>query len=209
MPMSSEPQKRHTGASVTIAVVVLIVLCLLSAFIWPGWAVKTTPQQQAASPAQSSEAAKSDAPTPAKTPAALPLPDNATNLLKAMPATVGSYSRQQITNVTLWEQALPLEEHQIVYSDGVASQDITLTVAQWALADNAKSEFASLAAKMTGAKIADGDVKVNGQSTGSYQVNEDQGDSGQATALWQNSTCVFQVTGPTAEVRTFYKQFPL
>ncbi|MEE1324881.1 MAG: hypothetical protein U0K19_04790 [Bifidobacteriaceae bacterium] len=207
--MSSEPKKRHTGATVTIVVVVLIVLCLLSAFIWPGWAVEKTSQHQAPSPAQSSEAAKNDATMAAKAPAALPLPDDATNLLKAMPATVGSYSRQQVTNVTLWGQALPLEEHQIVYSNGTASQDITLTVAQWALSDNAKSEFASLAAKMTGTKIADGDVKVNGQAAGSYQVNEDQGDSSHATALWQNSTCIFQVTGPTAQVKTFYKQFPL
>ncbi|MBR4414706.1 MAG: hypothetical protein IKS59_05270 [Aeriscardovia sp.] len=198
--IENQPKKHHAGATIVVTIIVIAVLGLISAFIWPGWAVKSNTASQATSQQAANQTPKI---------AAIALPANSTNLLKAMPADVGAYARQQITNTSVWSQTLPLEEHKIVYSTGDSSQNITLLVGQWALANNAQSVYSSLAAKLTGNKIASGDVKVNGQKTGTYQVNEAADNANQAVAIWQNSTCIFEISGPTSAVKSFYQEFPL
>ncbi len=48
-----------------------------------------------------------------------------------------------------------------------------------------------------------------GRSTGSYTVRADSKDGKTATALWQNDTAVFEVTGSKESVLRFYEPFPL
>lgn len=50
---------------------------------------------------------------------------------------------------------------------------------------------------------------MSGKSTGSYTVRADSKDGKTATALWQNDTAVFEVTGSKESVLRFYEPFPL
>jgi nucleoside diphosphate kinase len=126
-----------------------------------------------------------------------------------MPDTVGTYARQDVADTKVWSSASPLEEHSVKYSTGTSSKDVTLIVAQWAKADNAKTQYDSLVGKLSGEKTAAGNVKVSGQNTGAYEVHKSTSNSANAIAVWRNNTCVFQVEGSQAAVKDFYQKFPL
>ncbi|MCI1983571.1 MAG: hypothetical protein LKJ47_02195 [Bifidobacteriaceae bacterium] len=208
-PTSTPKKSGHKVATgVIITLVVLVVFVLLTAFVWPGWATHSSnpaASTTVASQAEAKKAEKNETPTIK----AKALPKSATELLKSMPDTVGTYARQGVTDSKTWTSASPLEEHTVVYSTGTASEDVTLIVAQWAKSDNAKTQYTSLIGQLSGKKIAAGNVKVSGQNTGAYEVHESAGDSAKGVAVWQNDTCVFQINGSLDAVKDFYQKFPL
>ncbi|KAB8288074.1 hypothetical protein DSM100688_1184 [Bifidobacterium ramosum] len=199
--------------AVVVAAALVIVLALLSAFIWPGWALNksagsSTQQTNGTTSSQNSTSKEEEEPT---TPSikATALPSDATELLKAMPDSVLNYARTKAEASTSWTTASPLEEYTVTYSTGDSAKDVTLIVAQWSTADSAKKQYAALSGALTGEELGAGTVKVSGKATGSYTAKVDANDDAKAIAVWQNDTAVFQVTGAKAAVERFYQSFPL
>jgi hypothetical protein len=75
------------------------------------------------------------------------------------------------------------------------------------LAGNAAGEYASLSSALQGTSLSSGKVTVSGQQTGNFEVKQ-QDKPSQSTALWQNSTCVFEAQGPGTSAQTFWQSFP-
>ncbi|MCH9275139.1 hypothetical protein JS533_002450 [Bifidobacterium amazonense] len=203
--------------AVVVAAALVIVLALLSAFVWPGWALnKGGSQSTAQSSGTNSQSSSSgtdskkeeEEPT---TPSikATALPDNASELLKAMPDSVLNYARTAAAASTTWTAASPLEEYTLTYSTGDEAKDVTLIVAQWSTADSAKKQYDALSGALTGTELGSGTVKVSGQATGNYVAKTDANDDTKAVAVWRNDTVVFQATGVKAGVERFYPKFPL
>lgn len=193
--------------AVVVTAAVVVILALVSAFVWPGWALNqgasnTTTQQNS-----KQEAQKKESTTPSID--AVALPDDATELLSSMPDSVLNFARTDAQTTTSWQSASPLEEYTVTYSTGTDGEDVTMIMAQWSDSDSAKKQYDALAGMMTGDVLATGSVKVSGQATGSYTVQQDASDANKAIALWQNDTVVFQVTGATDSVERFYQEFPL
>lgn len=191
--------------AVVVAAVVVIVLAVLSAFVWPGWAVRettTTSQTQS----QSGQSQK----RPEKPSIdAVALPEDATELLKAMPDTVLNFARTAAESSTAWSTSSPLEEYTLTYSTGQSAEDVTLMVGQWSTADAAKTQYDALSGALTGDELGAGDVKVSGETTGTYVAKVDANDDAKAVAVWQNDTAVFQATGAKDSIVDFYMAFPL
>lgn len=206
---SADSQKatKSTGVRVAVGVsmgvVLVVVVALITAFIWPGWASRLQGAQQQETVQPTVKRRTIVRPTTEAT----PLPAKASALLKAMPDAVGAYARKAVTESTNWQSAKPIEEHTITYSTGTASQNVTLVVAQWVKPEDAQTQYNSLAGKLSGSSVESGSVKVSGKVTGSYELHK-SGSRG-AVAVWQNSTCVFEVSGPMDAVRSFYTDFPL
>lgn len=188
-------------ATVLIVVAAVVVLALLSAFVWPGWALNKTDEVEQVQQQTAKELTK-----PSIT--ATKLPDDATELLKAMPDSVLNYARTKAGTSETWKSASPLEEYELVYSTGVKAKDVTVTVAQWSDSDTAKKQYDALEKNLTGKELKSGNVKVSGKTTGNYTVHADA-DGKQAMALWQNDTAVFEVTGVKESLLRFYPSFPL
>lgn len=193
--------REHMGARIVIVVVVAAILVLISAFIWPGWAHR----KKESAPASSSQTQTTQS-QPARTVQYVPLPQGATKLEQAMPNYVGSYARVSVKAATTWQKSYPIEEWVVTYDNG--KSDITLLAAQWPLAGNAAGEYASLASSLQGTSLSSGKVTVSGQQTGSFEVKK-QDKPSQSTALWQNSTCIFEAQGPGNSAQTFWQSFPL
>ncbi len=200
-------RKGHTiAAAVITGTVVVVVIALFTAFVWPGWATRLLPNQVQTSQQASGSTTKKQTKSTA-TP--VPLASDASTLLKAMPDEVGAFARQTVSDTSEWKSATPIEEHSITYSTGDNDNGtVTLTVAQWASSDDAEKQYQAVLATLTGKRIAAGAVKVSGQQTGSYELH-DTNKANQAVALWRNDTCLFRVTGPSDAVEDFYKDFPL
>lgn len=200
-----------------VAAALVVVLALVSAFVWPGWALNNGSQSaQSGQQSSSSTGAKSDdksggASNEPTTPSidAVALPEGASELLKAMPDSVLNFARTKADEGTMWSSASPVEEYTLTYSTGKQAQDVTLEAAQWSDADKAKAQYDSLAKALEGKELASGNVKVSGKNTGSYSVNLDSTDDSKAIAVWQNDTVVFYATGAKNAVHRFYQQFPL
>ena len=192
--------REHMGARIVIVVVVAAILVLISAFIWPGWAHKkkeappAAPSQPQTSQTQASRTVKF-----------VPLPQGASKLEKAMPDYVENYARVSIKAATAWQKSYPIEEWVVTYDNG--KSDVTLLVAQWPLAGNAAGEYASLSPSVPGTSLSSGKITVGGQQTGSFEIKE-QDKPSQSTALWQNSTCLFEAQGPGSSAQAFWKAFP-
>ena len=189
-----------------VAAAVVIVLAVLSAFVWPGWAINKN-DTVASSNGSSQQQAAAEPTKPSIN--ATALPDNATELLKAMPDSVLNYARTKAEASATWSAASPLEEYTLTYSTGDDAKDVTLIVAQWSASDNAKTQYDALVAAQTGDELASGNVKVSGNATGSYVVKADATDAKKFVAIWQNDTVVFQATGAKTAVERFYQKFPL
>lgn len=189
---------------VIVALVVLVVFVLLSAFVWPGWAKNSGTTAEGTTKEQGQEQEAEKKPTID----ADPLPEDATDLLKTMPDTSLNYARKGVTESQNWVDSSPLEEYTVTYSTGKAAQDITLVVAQWTKSDDAKTRYDALISELTGEKLASGNIKVSGQVTGAYETHTDVNDEKKAVAVWQNDTVVFQASGPTDAIKEFYKEFP-
>lgn len=188
---------------VVVAAALVVVLALVSAFAWPGWALNksdsvTTSQQQG----QAKEPTK-------PTIDAVALPEDASELLKAMPDSVLNYARTKVATTEEWSKASPIEEYTITYSTGTAAKNVTMVVAQWSNSDTAEKQYSSVVGGLTGKQLGAGNVKVSGKTTGSYVVKVDTNNEKNAVAVWQNDTVVFQVSGAKDAVQRFYAQFPL
>ncbi|MBW3083012.1 hypothetical protein [Bifidobacterium phasiani] len=191
--------------AVVVAAAVVIVLAVLSAFVWPGWAVRSDGGDPQQNTQQEQEGQRET--TPSIEPVALP--DDASELLKAMPDTVLDFARTAAGASGSWTTSNPLEEYTLTYSTGDAAQDVTLIVAQWATADEARTQYDALAGALTGDELGSGEVKVSGETTGNYVARVDASDDAKAVAVWQNDTAVFQATGARESVEDFYMEFPL
>ena len=204
---SSTTQSHGKLIAVVVAAAVVIILAVLSAFVWPGWAINKSSD---AAPQSNNSQQQSTSTEPTKpTIDATALPDDATELLKAMPDSVLNYARTKAEASTTWSASTPLEEYTLTYSTGEKAKDVTMITAQWSTADSAKTQYDSLVAAQTGDELASGNVKVSGNATGSYVVKADAADSKNAIAIWQNDTVVFQVTGTKEAVERFYQKFPM
>lgn len=185
---------------VIIAAVAIIALSMMSAFVWPGWAlskqVDQSQQQQVAEPTKPSIDAAA-------------LPKDATELLKAMPDSVLNYARTKADASETWKSASPLEEYTVTYGTGAKSGNITVIVGQWSASDSAKTQYDSLAGNLSGKTLYSGAVKVQGNETGEYVIKENAENPKFATAVWYNDTVVFQATGPASGIERFVQKFPL
>ncbi|WEV68985.1 hypothetical protein OZX73_06870 [Bifidobacterium sp. ESL0775] len=204
--MSSEQKSSSHGKliAVVVAAAVVIALALLSAFVWPGWAMNKGGNGEQ----KQQVAASKPAPT-APSIKAKDLPQDASPLLKAMPDSVLNFARTEAAPSANWTSATPLEEYTLTYSTGDLPKDVTLVVAQWSGSDSAKAQYDSLSGALKGTDLASGDVKVSGNATGKYVVKVTDTKSKAATAVWQNDTVVFQATGPKDSIQRFYSKFPL
>lgn len=194
---------RHRAVAITIVVIaVAVVLALFSAFVWPGWA--TLPSKDGKSSAQT-------APAPAAKPSidAAALPDDATELVKALPASVLTYARMDVTKAQDWADSKPVEEYTVTYSTGDATKDVALHFAQWEDADGATAEYKTLTDTMSGKELLAGNVKVSGKTTGTYKIAADASNDANAVGVWRNDTVVFQATGGADAVQTIVKNFTL
>ncbi len=200
----SKSQSSHTRITVVVVAAALVIaLAFVSAFVWPGWALsKSTTVHQSTEPKSTSE------PT---TPSikAKDLSSDASELLKAMPDSVLNFARTEAVPSADWTGASPIEEYTVTYSTGDDAKNITLVVGQWSSKDSAKQQFDALTGNMKGAELGSGNVKVSGNTTGSYLVKSDDSDAGKAIAVWQNDTVVFQAKGAKAALERFYQKFPL
>lgn len=190
----------HSKLLVVLAsATVVVVLALLSAFVWPGWALN-----------HNSAATKNTVTMP-KTPSiqAKPLPTTSTALLKAMPDSVLDFARIDAVPSAAWNESTPLEEYTVKYSTGQADGEVSVTVAQWSSRDSANKQYELLIDGLKGADVASGKIQVAGKTVGSYVLRTDENDKTQASALWQNDTAVFEVTGAKQAVERFYHSFPM
>lgn len=186
---------------VIIAAVVIIALSVMSAFVWPGWALN----KQADQPQQQQQVDQPAKPTID----AVALPKDATELLKAMPDSVLNFARTKADESETWKSASPLEEYTLTYGTGKKDGNVTLVVGQWSASDSAKTQYESLIGELSGKTLYSGAVKVQGNETGEYVIKADSGDSDSATAVWYNDTVVFQATGSADNVQRFVRKFPL
>lgn len=191
-----------------VAAALVVVLALVSAFIWPGWALNKGDEVNAQG--TTSQGASQDASEPT-TPSidAVALPDDASELLKAMPDSVLNFARTKADASTSWSGASPVEEYTLTYSTGKDGQEVTLEVAQWSQDEDAQSLYDNLTGAMIGKELGSGNVKVSGEATGAYSAKTDPNDETKAIAVWRNDTVVFQATGAKDSVQRFYQQFPL
>ena len=140
-----------------VAAALVVVLALVSAFIWPGWALNKG--DEANSQGTTSQGASQDASEPT-TPSidAVALPDDASELLKAMPDSVLNFARTKADASTSWSGASPVEEYTLTYSTGKDGQEVTLEVAQWSQDEDAQSLYDNLTGAMTGKELGSGNV---------------------------------------------------
>ncbi|PKU95678.1 hypothetical protein CQR45_0457 [Bifidobacterium pseudolongum subsp. globosum] len=197
-PQTSGTARR--ARAVVCAAAIIVVLALVSAFGWPGWAVRTPP-----APVEVPSAVASATPTIA----AQPLPSDASELVKILPEHVSNYVRGAVESSDEWQSAAPVEAYAVTYGNGDQAKDVRVLMGQWADAEEAETQYEKLAKALDGEQLAAGNIKVSGQNTGSYVVVGGKGGGGTATALWRNDTVVFRVTGPQASVEAVYKLFPV
>ncbi|WP_018143323.1 hypothetical protein [Alloscardovia criceti] len=189
----------HRNRSIVIGVIIgIIVLALVSAFVWPGWALKTA--------SNSSATATGQAEVVAVDPVALP--ENATQMQKILPDTVGSYARGEVKTTTSWEAASPVEEYEVTYTTGDSQADISIIFGQWTSAQYAKEKYDSLIVALGNQATASGKVNVGGNETGTYEIHADAEDGSKSVVVWQNDTMIFQATGPKNAVNNFFSSFP-
>lgn len=171
MSNSNATSSRRRGIVVILAIVV-VLLIVLSAFVWPGWAMRHNASQSAQATTQTTQSQQ----RPEK-PAidAVALPQDATDLMKALPDAVLNFARTKVEASTEWQDMSPLEEYTVTYSTGEKGHDITMSVAQWSDASAAAKLYEQLSTTdkaSNGKLLAHGSVKVSGAQTGLYEVYE-------------------------------------
>ena len=210
-PLSSSPgpsaraKQRSRRIGLVIALAAVVVLVLLSAFVWPHWAVRSQEPVTQASASASSQPSQASSPKAT----AVPLPGSASELLKAMPDTVGEFARVKADSDSEWSTRTPIEEYNLIYSSGKSGGDVTLHLAQWSRSEDAKALYDSQSTGMSGKELASGNVRSGGTVTGSYLEKKDGDDEHKAIVIWQNDTVVFRAQGQRTALEAFYKAFPL
>ena len=206
MAVTSGKQQTQTSSTarkariVVFAAAAIVVLAIISAFAWPGWAVRHVPQPMDVPTAVASASPTIDAKA---------LPANASELLKAMPEHVSDLARTDAQVTDEWDASSPLEEYRLTYSTGDEAKDVQVVIGQWTSEQEAVSQYNALTKVLDGDEIAAGNVKVNGANTGAYVVNADKGDDAKAVAVWRNDTVCVRISGSKTSVETVFKLFPL
>ncbi|MFW2512775.1 hypothetical protein ACNI3K_03255 [Demequina sp. SO4-13] len=130
--------------------------------------------------------------------------EDPTEFQAAMPGIVGAYALTEFDAPAPASLDLPARAAEVgvfTYSDGETS--VTLRAIQHFDVEAAVAQFEALAAD--GADRAP--LEAGGVSVGE-RVTVPADDGGQAI-VWRNQTAVFEVTGPTEAVATFFALFPL
>lgn len=191
-------KKAHKNRIIAVSIIaVAIVVALISAFVWPGWAHRNA-TNSANTATGKEEVAKVEP---------VALPKNATKLERTLADNVGIYARGTVKKSTVWNATTPIEEYQVVYTNGNTEQDITVTVGQWTSSTYANEQYEDLTARLKGKLLNDGKISVSGENTGAYEIHEDSSNSEQSVAVWQNSTVVYQAVGPKNALNNFFAQF--
>lgn len=115
MTSMSDTQNSSSHGKLIAAVVaaaLVVVLALISAFVWPGWALNKNGQAgqagQTSQQASTSNGTDGDKTEPTKPSIdAVALPDGASELLKAMPDSVLNYARTKLTPARRGPAPLP------------------------------------------------------------------------------------------------------
>jgi len=188
------------------AVAIVLAAALSSAFVWPGFA----DPKPAAFLADTSGFAV--ATVPSLTPAER-IGDQ-TELVKAMPDTVGAYAQTNIAGTAGWQGGEgAIESWRFTYADslGPGATNIVVDIGQWGRAAEAEEFFATLL-DAESQPVAQGDVEVKGERSGRFalvEVAADAGQGRQGALYWRNGTVVFRVTGPIEKLQQFYSNFPI
>lgn len=190
-------RRRKVVGAVAIGAVVLVAV--LTAFVWPGFAFDDEPLPEVTV----------TAPPPSPTAQAAELPSGATEFLSAMPDSALQLVRLQAAENTAWvSDSGAVEAWDLTYGDGTeGGEQVALVAAQWADADAASAVYDTLLGA-AGEPTTSGDVTVGGEVTGSYAVTPGASE-GTSVVLWRNGTAVFRAEGPDQLVQDFYQTFPM
>ncbi|MCA5895088.1 hypothetical protein LEP48_17295 [Isoptericola sp. NEAU-Y5] len=197
---SPEVIRRRRLAVGALAGGLVVVVALLTAFVWPGFAQTPEPE-----PAVTVTAA---APTPTTSPSALP--KDATTFLQAMPGTVLQLALAGATPHDEWvDGADAVEAWSVTYAEGDAADaaKVDVLAGQWEDGDAATRAYGALV-KAAGTPSDEGEVLVGTETAGAYVVTPGS-TTGTAVVTWRNGTAVLQATGPADLVERFYSAFPL
>lgn len=178
----------------------VLVVMVLTAFVWPGFAVTPEPEPTATVTAP--------VPTPTISPSGRP--EEQTAFLQATPDTVLQLALRAASPDDAWvSDADAVEAWSLTYADGDAADaaKVDLVAGQWEDADAATSTYEALV-KAAGTPIDEGDVLVRGEHAGRYVVTPGSA-TGTAVVTWRNGTAVLQATGATDLVQDFYTAYPL
>jgi hypothetical protein len=178
---------------------VVVVVALLTALVWPGFAL----------PAEPAPAATVTAPPPSPTVSPARREGEQTELTAALPDTVLQYAQLGFAESTTWgAQDDVVEAWELTYADGagVGASAVTVQVGQWA-DEPAAEGFAAAWLEDAGEAAKEGEVTVGDEVTGTYAVVP--GADGAATVMWRNGTVVITATGPADAVEDFYSAYPL
>ncbi|GAB2451074.1 hypothetical protein [Xylanimonas ulmi] len=191
--------RRRRIVVASLAGALVLVVALVTALWWPGFAVPDplpTPTATVTAPV----------PTPTISPAERT--GEQTALTKALPDAVLAHTQQGIENLPQWqEEDSATESWTVTYADGTGADatTITLQVGQWAKAEAATS-FYEAQVKAAGNPVKQGDVLVDDQVVGAYALVHTDGG---AVLWWHNGTVVLSAQGPADAVEDFYSAFPL
>lgn len=195
-------RRRRVVAGLALGLVLLVAL--LTAFVWPGFA---RPDDEPL------PAVTVTAPVPSPTVEPAGRPENQTAFLKAMPDSTLQLAVREVKPHTPWEDNRDaIEAWRLTYVDGNdpaadGAAVVQLVAGQWEDADEAGSVLDSLL-EDAGEPTTTGDVTVDGEKAGTYAVTPGS-DEGTSVVTWRNGTAVLQATGPTDLVQEFYTAFPL
>lgn len=146
---------------------------------------------------------------PAPTPTVAPADrDTSTAFLRALPDEVLAFAVAGQAEAFDLIDVGAVEAYDLTYTDGESA--LALRAAQWSTAEVAAAIMAaSLAAApadgtTTAPPLREEDVLVGGAVAGRFVLT---GDAAAARAIWTNGASLFQVTGPTGPVESFYDAF--
>jgi len=129
--------------------------------------------------------------------------ETSTALQAALPDAVLGYAVSDQVESEAMAELSALEGWQLTYTG--ADDEILLEVGQWP--DNREAERAYDAVVGDAEPIAEGDVVVDGDTVGTFVVQEI--DDGTERTLWRNGTALFVASGPSGTTQTFYDAFGL
>lgn len=179
---------------------VVIVLGLVGAFGWPGFA------RSADSATATATATVTLAPP---SPTISPIERTAsTAFARALPSTVLDFALVAEEASPALIDAGALEGYTFTYANGTGADATTVTVdaSQWATQEDAEAAATAITSSL-GTPTDSGEVISSGATAGTYVI-VDNGD-GTATAVWTDVTALFQATGPVTAVRDLYAAFPI
>ncbi|WP_069385487.1 hypothetical protein [Cellulosimicrobium cellulans] len=191
-------RRRRLVAALGLVLVVALVVVLL-AFVWPGFARSGGEVEPAPTVTVTGDPA---------TPTLEPVERTAsTPFAQALPATVLDLALRSDAATDAWTESGALEAYELVYADGEGPDATTVTVVagQWPTPEEAENAAAAL---LGGAEPStQEDVTVDGETVGTVVVVP--GEGGAATVTWRNSTAVLQATGPADVVEDVYAAYPM